>query len=154
VQLVIQAGSLATGGEVFILDMGQPVKISELASDLIRLSGLEPEKDIQIAYTGLRPGEKLFEEILTSEEGASATKHDRIFVSRQPVVANDILQNKLKEFERETLHESSSPVIIKRLLKHLVPTYKLQEDNESGHNENVSEQIRATLEMVASLENK
>ncbi len=154
VQLVIQAGSLATGGEVFILDMGQPVKIAELASDLIRLSGLEPGKDIQIAYTGLRPGEKLFEEILTSEEGASATKHDRIFVSKQPVVANDILQVKLKEFEKQTLQEAGNPVVIKRLLKQLVPSYKLQEDEPSDQAEDVSEQIRATLEMVASLENK
>mgnify|MGYP001179522010 FL=1 len=154
VQLVIQAGSLATGGEVFILDMGQPVKIAELANDLIRLSGLEPGKDIQIAYTGLRPGEKLFEEILTSEEGASATKHDRIFVSKQPVVSNDILQGKLKEFEKQTLQEPGDPKVIKRMLKHLVPTYKLLEDNQQVQDEDVSEQIRATLEMVASLENK
>ncbi|WP_254611524.1 nucleoside-diphosphate sugar epimerase/dehydratase [Paenibacillus sp. JMULE4] len=79
VQLVIQTGSLANGGEIFILDMGRPVKIADLASDLIRLSGLEPGKDINIVYTGIRPGEKLFEEILSNEEGAIATKHDRIY---------------------------------------------------------------------------
>ena len=72
VQLVIQAGAMAKGGEVFILDMGEPVKIVDLARDLIKLSGLKPEKDIKIIYTGVRPGEKLFEELLTAEEGSCA----------------------------------------------------------------------------------
>ncbi len=81
-QLVIQAGAMASGGEIFILDMGKPVKIVNLAKDLIRLSGLEPDKDIKIVFTGMRPGEKLYEELLTSEEGTTATKHRRIFVAR------------------------------------------------------------------------
>lgn len=81
-QLVIQAGSMAQGGEIFILDMGQPVKIVDLARDLIRLSGFEPEVDIKIKFTGMRPGEKLYEELLTAEEGTSATKHKRIFVAK------------------------------------------------------------------------
>ncbi|RNB87378.1 polysaccharide biosynthesis protein [Brevibacillus fluminis] len=84
VQLVIQAGSLANGGEIFILDMGKPVKIVQLARDLISLSGFKPEVDIKIEYTGIRPGEKLYEELLTREEGITATKHDRIFIS-QPI---------------------------------------------------------------------
>lgn len=82
VQLVIQTGAMAKGGEVFILDMGEPVKIVNLARDLIRLSGFEPDVDIKIHFSGIRPGEKLFEELLTSDEGTTATKHKRIFVAR------------------------------------------------------------------------
>ncbi len=82
VQLVIQAGAMGNGGEVFVLDMGEPVKITQLAEDIIRLSGLEPGSDIEIVFTGVRPGEKMFEEILTTEERAVATKHSKIFVSR------------------------------------------------------------------------
>lgn len=82
VQLVIQAGAMARGGEIFVLDMGEPVKIVDLAYDLIRLSGLEPEVDIEIKYIGMRPGEKLHEEFLTAEEGTTATKHKRIFVAK------------------------------------------------------------------------
>lgn len=81
-QLVIQAGAMAQGGEVFILDMGKPVKIVDLARDLIRLSGFEADVDIKIEYTGIRPGEKLYEELLTAEEGTTSTKHQRIFVAK------------------------------------------------------------------------
>ena len=82
VELVIQAGVLAKGGEIFVLDMGEPVKILDLAKTLITLSGLEPGKDIEIVFTGIRPGEKLYEELLTAEEGINATTHKRIFVAR------------------------------------------------------------------------
>jgi FlaA1/EpsC-like NDP-sugar epimerase len=82
VELVIQAGVLAEGGEIFVLDMGEPVKILDLAKTLIKLSGFEPEKDIEIVFTGIRPGEKLFEELLTAEEGINATTHKRIFVAK------------------------------------------------------------------------
>lgn len=81
-QLVIQAGAMGQGGEIFILDMGKPVKIVDLAKDLIRLSGFEPDVDIKIQFTGIRPGEKLFEELLTAEEGVTSTKHSRIFVAK------------------------------------------------------------------------
>ena len=77
---MIQAGAMASGGEIFILDMGEPVKILDLAKDLIRLSGYEPYVDIPIEITGLRPGEKLFEELLLDEEGITATKHSKIFI--------------------------------------------------------------------------
>lgn len=83
-QLVLQAGALAEGGEIFILDMGEPVKIVDLARDMIRLSGFKPDEDIAIEFTGVRPGEKLFEELGTTDEQVSATKHAKIFVGRIP----------------------------------------------------------------------
>lgn len=79
VALVIQAGAIGQGGEVFVLDMGEPMKIVDLARNLIRLSGLEPDRDVEVVFTGVRPGEKLYEEILTAEEGTTATRHARIF---------------------------------------------------------------------------
>lgn len=82
VSLVIQAGAMGEQGEIFILDMGEPVKIIDLARDLIRLSGLVPGKDIEIKFTGIRPGEKLYEEILTAEEGTNTTRHERIYVGK------------------------------------------------------------------------
>lgn len=82
VSLVFQAATMGNGGEVFVLDMGEPVKIVKLAEDLIRLNGLEPYKDINIEFVGLRPGEKLFEELLTAEEGTVSTEHSQIFISR------------------------------------------------------------------------
>jgi FlaA1/EpsC-like NDP-sugar epimerase len=79
-QLILQAGAMGEGGEIFILDMGKPIKVVELARDLIRLNGLEPEKDIAIEFIGLRPGEKLYEELITSGEGIVATEHEKIMV--------------------------------------------------------------------------
>ena len=85
-QLVIQAGAMAQGGEVFILDMGKAVKIVDLAKDLIRLSGFEVDVDIKLEFSGIRPGEKLYEELLTADEGIGSTKHERIFVAKPNVV--------------------------------------------------------------------
>ncbi len=82
VQLVIQAAAMGEGGEVFVLDMGEPVRIMDLARDLVKLSGLDPDRDIEIRFTGVRPGEKLFEELLTAEEGTVATCHERIFIAK------------------------------------------------------------------------
>lgn len=95
VQLVIQAGSMAAGGEIFILDMGEPVKIVDLAREMIKLSGLEPDKDIKIEFTGVRPGEKLFEELLTAEEGSTSTKHKRIFVAKPCLVEVSAMEREL-----------------------------------------------------------
>lgn len=82
VSLVLQAMSYAKGGEIFVLDMGEPVKIYDLAVSLIKLSGLEPNVDIPIEITGLRPGEKLYEELLMSEEGLQTTAHNKIFIGK------------------------------------------------------------------------
>lgn len=125
VQLVIQAGALANGGEVFILDMGKPVKIADLARDLICLSGLEPDTDIKIIYTGIRPGEKLFEEILTSEEGISATKHNRIFVGKPGEFSWEELQFMIRKLEQVATKKEAlnRPEEIKELLSQIVPTY-------------------------------
>lgn len=97
VSLVIQAGAIGVGGEVFVLDMGEPVKIVDLARDLITLSGFRPNEDIRVEYTGIRPGEKLFEELLTSDEGTLATRHERIFIARQPVLQSSIVSDALAQ---------------------------------------------------------
>ena len=98
-QLVLQAGALAEGGEIFILDMGKPVKIVDLAKDLIRLSGFEPDVDIKIVFTGLRPGEKMYEELLLDKTSQKATKNDKIFI--EPPVSDDhSLQDEIKELKK------------------------------------------------------
>lgn len=126
VQLVIQAGALAQGGEVFILDMGKPVRISDLAHDLIRLSGLEPNIDIQVVYTGIRPGEKLFEEILTREEGATLSKHNRIFIGKPSDFSYEdftFVLRKLEQLVQKRYTPATSDEIINLLLQ-MVPTYQ------------------------------
>ena len=125
VQLVLQAGSQAEGGEVFVFDMGKPVKIKDMAEDLIRLHGLTPGKDIKIIYTGLRPGEKLYEELLTSEEGTTSTKHKKIFKAQiQPLDELDLQQS------LQTLKETTDKQVILKTLKHMIPTYKSKQLQE------------------------
>ncbi len=97
VLLVMQAGAMGEGGEVFVLDMGQPVKIADLAREMIRLSGFEPDKDIPIVFTSPRPGEKLFEDMLTAEEGTLATKNQKIFRAKLSEVEPDFLQSRLED---------------------------------------------------------
>lgn len=120
VQLVIQAGAFAKGGEVFILDMGKPVKIYDLAVDLIRLSGYEPNVDIDIRFSGIREGEKLYEELLTSEEGLTSTMHDRIFIGKPVQLNRTELEFEIRKLEQVIAQE---PEAIRSVLKHLVPTY-------------------------------
>jgi len=126
VQLVIQAGALANGGEIFILDMGRPVKIADLARDLIRLSGLEPDRDIQITYSGIRPGEKLYEELLMSEEGMTSTQHNRIFIGKPTQFdAAEVLNH--VEHLREIAHDKQAverAAQIKQAMQRIVPTYQ------------------------------
>ncbi len=122
VQLVIQAGALGNGGEIFILDMGEPVKIVDLARDLIRLSGFEEGTDIEIKFIGLKPGEKLFEEILTSEEGSSATKHEKIFVSPSLEIAGEKLREDVLALEQ--LARAGKKAEIRNKIKEMIPLFK------------------------------
>jgi FlaA1/EpsC-like NDP-sugar epimerase len=118
VQLVIQSGSFAKGGEVFILDMGEPVKILTLAEDLITLSGYEPYKDIDIQFSGIREGEKLYEELLTDEENLGSTDHGRIFIGRPNVTSLSQLELEFKRLERVLAED---PEIIREIINQIVP---------------------------------
>ena len=121
-RLIIQAAALGNGGEVFVLDMGQPVKILDLARDMIKLSGLKEGKDIEIKLIGLRPGEKLFEETLTDMEGITATRYEKIFLAKLEDVDKGKLVQGIAELEKLALHRDSQG--IKRKLKELVPSYQ------------------------------
>lgn len=126
VSLVLQASILGHGGEVFVLDMGEPVKIVHIAEELIRLHGLEPYRDIDIQFTGLRPGEKLFEEILTAEEGTDASCHEKIFVARHSgKFGVDDLDGILAEFSdviRDPSDDSDDKMkqLLKKYVKHYI----------------------------------
>ena len=122
VSLVLQAGAYAKGGEIFILDMGEPVKIAELAENLIRLSGYEPDRDIFIEYTGLRPGEKLFEELLMDEEGLVDTDNMLIHIGK-PIEMDEEAFLKEVEFLDQSAREETED--IRSLVKKLVPTYQI-----------------------------
>ncbi|MBU3108865.1 polysaccharide biosynthesis protein [Clostridium gasigenes] len=125
-QLVLQAGVYANGGEIFVLDMGKPVKIYDLAENLIKLSGFEPHKDIKIKITGLRPGEKLYEELLMDEEDLKETKHEKIFIGK---LAHFDLENLKKEIEQlVNIAENCSKIDLKVKLSEVVPTYIITEN--------------------------
>jgi FlaA1/EpsC-like NDP-sugar epimerase len=125
VSLVLQAGAYAKGGEIFVLDMGEQVKIYDLAKNLIRLSGYEPNKDIKIEITGLRPGEKLYEERLMEEEGLVKTANDKISIGKPIEFDEKKLLSVLDKLYDEAYAESDE---IKNLVKELVPTYKIYEE--------------------------
>jgi len=123
-RLVIEAGAMAKGGEIFILDMGKPVKILDLAKDLIRLSGFEPDVDIKIEFTGLRPGEKLYEELLLDEEGIKSTVHDKIFIGRPLDIEYMDLMEKLRKLELCM----DDPVKLRECMAIIVPTYNFAKE--------------------------
>ena len=127
-QLVLQAGAFAKGGEIFVLDMGKPVKIYDLACDLIRLSGLEPNRDIKIVFTGLRPGEKLYEELLMSEEGLEDTVHKKIHVGKPTFEDMNSLTIKLEQLRK--LLEVDDIKELKRQMQLIVPTYHYKNEDE------------------------
>lgn len=121
VALVLQAGAYARGGEIFVLDMGSPVKIDDMARNLIRLSGYIPDRDIQIKYTGLRPGEKLYEELLMDEEGLKETANRRIHIGQPIKFDEDVFFEKLEKVCAEASDESEH---IRELVQELVTTYR------------------------------
>ena len=137
VQLLIQAGTMGNDGEILMLDMGEPIKILDLAQDLIRLSGLEVDRDIKIEFTGLEPGEKLYEELLTPQEGVTATKHQRIFVAQLEQIEERQLLSQIEELSQ--LADALDLESIVSKFQELVPTYQpnraflteIDEDSES-----------------------
>ncbi|WP_270942181.1 polysaccharide biosynthesis protein [Romboutsia lituseburensis] len=132
VQLVIQAGSIAKGGEIFILDMGQPVKIDELAKNLIRLSGFEPGVDIDIEYIGLRPGEKLYEELLMDEEKILSTENRKIYIANPIAIDKEKLTNNLIMLKYAVEKEEND--ILEHIIKKIVTNFVREEEDESSAN--------------------
>ena len=122
VSLILQAASFAQGGEIFVLDMGDPVKIVTLAENLIKMHGKRPYKDIKIEFTGLRPGEKLYEELLMDEEGLQETDNRKIFIGHQIKVDEKMLLNNLELIRR--IAEANDKEGVIELLQQIVPTFK------------------------------
>ncbi len=120
VTLVLQAGAYAKGGEIFVLDMGEPVRIADLARNLIRLSGFEPDVDMKIEYTGLRPGEKLYEEMLMSEEGMKKTDNDRIFIGNPLEIEDELFHSQVEALRMACSLDTTD---IRKMIKDIVPTY-------------------------------
>ena len=120
VSLVMQAGTYAGGGEIFVLDMGVPMKIDDLARNLIKLSGFEPDVDIPIVYTGLRPGEKLYEELLLKDEGMHKTENDLIFIIEDDPFDDVALSRQLRQLQEVI----GQPEVIRGLLHQIVPEFR------------------------------
>ena len=137
VGLVLQAMSYAKGGEIFVLDMGEPSKIYDLAVSLIKLSGLEPNVDIPIKVTGIRPGEKLYEELLINDEELEHTKHKKIFVENPSKITQEQVNQKIKVLKGLLQEEQVSIEQIKETMKKIVPTYK-----EVEYDENLKEESK------------
>lgn len=129
-QLVLQAMSYAKGGEIFVLDMGEPVKIYDLAVSLIKLSGYEPDVDIPIVFTGLRPGEKLYEELLMKEEGLQKTENKKIFIGEPTQLDEKDILEKLAKLKKLIENEETPIEEIKDTIQEVVPTYILKQDTQ------------------------
>lgn len=156
VSLVLQAMSYAKGGEIFVLDMGEPVKIYDMAVNLIKLMGYEPNVDIPIKITGLRPGEKLYEEILMNEEGLEATKHEKIHVAEPSNITMKQLEKKLAILRKLLKYNKNQDVEkIKSTMKKIVPTYKLPEEvNKQAEKKMVGNMIDEAVALVEKNETK
>jgi FlaA1/EpsC-like NDP-sugar epimerase len=135
-QLILQAGSMGDGGEIFILDMGTPIKIDDMARDVIRLSGFEPDGDINIEYIGLRPGEKLYEELITEGEGVIPTNHEKIMVLKGIECNIDLLNGGIDELARLAYEQDAEK--IRQKLQEIVPEYAPLESHEKGEASNMT----------------
>ena len=127
VNLVLQCGAYAKGGEIFILDMGEPVRILDMAKKMIRLSGHVPGEDIKIEFTGLRPGEKLYEELLIDDKNLVKTENDRIFVAQMGKVDAQETGAKIRELIKHAYEEARD---IREEIKGLVPEYEQKRPND------------------------
>ena len=121
-QLILQAGAMGDGGEIFILDMGTPIKIDDMARDLIRLSGFEPDVDIKIEYIGLRPGDKLYEELITAGENIRPTRHEKIMVLKGAGCDLQLLNGQIDELSQRATEQDAQK--IKSKLMEIVPEYQ------------------------------
>ncbi len=124
VSLVLQAGACAKGGEIFVLDMGEPVKIDDLARNLIKLSGYRVDEDIKIKYTGLRPGEKMYEELLMNEEGLTETSNKLIYIGQPIVFDHEVFEEQLERLGTASLSDETD---VRSIVKEIVPTYCFSE---------------------------
>lgn len=124
VSLVLQAAYYAKGGEIFILDMGEPVKIDDMARNLIKLSGFTPDVDIMVEYTGLRPGEKLYEELLMNEEGLESTENSLIHIGKPIEMDDEWFRVKLRQLDEASYREDGN---MKDIVAEIVPTYRVEE---------------------------
>ena len=146
VSLVLQAGAMAHQGQVFVLDMGEPVKILDLAENLIRLSGLRPYEDIDIQEIGLRPGEKLYEELLIQSNDLIPTANSKIFVEQQSEIDRDAIMAGLEQLDSAVTLECSNDQMI-ALMRRLVPTYHSPEEvNAARAREMAQEEVPAAEE--------
>ena len=129
VSLVLQAGAYARGGEIFVLDMGKPVKILDLATNLIKLSGYKAGEDIQIKFTGLRPGEKMYEELLMNEEGLKKTANKMIFIGKPIEFDTEIFEKQLEELIADAKREDRD---IRKHISEIVTTYQWEDAREKS----------------------
>ena len=125
-QLVMQAGAMAQGAQVFVLDMGEPVKILDLAENLVRMAGLTPYEDVDIIETGLRPGEKLYEELLMSSDTLTATKYHKIFIEQQEAIPHEVMEANLALLREAIATEQAAEIVA--VMRRIVPTFKTPEE--------------------------
>jgi len=143
VTLVLQAGASAKGGEIFVLDMGKPMKILDLAENLIRLSGLVPYKDINIEFIGLRPGEKLYEELLVRTDELDTTENDLIFVEKEKPISYDEVEQKLSVLKNAV--NSKNNDLAREALRFVIPTFKSPEEVNKNAEESMEMNIVKTI---------
>ena len=151
VSLVLQAGAFAKGGEIFVLDMGEPVKIDDLARNLIKLSGYVPDEDIKIVYSGLRPGEKLYEEILMDEEGLTQTENELIHIGKPLQFDENEFFDRLQILYEEAYSEVPN---MKEIIADMVPTYQYRRNNEKKDKKVIDKKLSSFYEYSRKTEGK